>query len=329
MEKVLITGATGFIGSALTRALLRRGDHVRVLVRDPARLEAADLEVHETVTGDITDPEAIRRAVRGVDKVYAIAGTFRELNLSDADYRRVNIDAARHLVEAAAEAGVKRLVHCSTCGIHGDAPRGTLLSEEHPFDGRGIYEETKAQGDRLVRDLGRELGLSVAVIRPTPVYGPGDTRLLKLFKMANKDRVLLLGPCTGGYHLVYIDDLVDAFILAGDKPEAHGQAFLIGGDEIPQVRQLVQKIAALFGKDRQKIVRLPARPFWIAGLICETVCRPLGISPPIFRRRIDFFTNNRAFDIAKARRLLDYNPRVGTDAGLRKTIDWYRQQGLI
>jgi len=220
-------------------------------------------------------------------------------------------------------------VDCSTCGILGNVSLGQSVSEDDPLKGVGIYEETKAAGDKLARTLGAELGVEVAVIRPTQVYGPGDMRLLKLFKMADKDRPLIIGSGKGGYHLVYIDDLVDAFVLAGTSDRAAGEAFLIGGGEVPSLNELFAELGKVFGREKQRPRRPPALPFMVAGVVCETLCRPLGISPPIYRRRVEFFTNNRSFDIAKARERLGYDPQVSMAQGLRRTAQWYRDEGMI
>jgi nucleoside-diphosphate-sugar epimerase len=326
---VLVTGATGFIGSNLTRALRAQGTPVRALVRDPRKLEKVGVEVDEVVTGDITDPESVKQAVAGVEKVYAIAGTFREPNLAPEDYRRINVDAVRNIVEAAAEAGVKRVVHCSTCGIHGPVPPGEVADEDYPLKGTGPYEETKAAGEKLALELGEKLNLEVVVVRPTQVYGPGDTRLLKLFKMTDKDRPLMIGAGQGGYHLVYIDDLVDGFILAGEAEGVAGEAFLVGGAEVPSRNELFAALGKVHGRENQKLRRLPALPMLVAGIACETICRPLGINPPIYRRRVEFFTVNRGFDIGKAQRRLGYEPRVSMEDGLERTAAWYREQGLM
>jgi nucleoside-diphosphate-sugar epimerase len=324
---VLVTGATGFIGQALARRLLASGQRVRVLVRRPDKVAEAGLQAHEVYEGDITDPAAVERAVSGAGTVYAIAGTFREPGLSDERYREVNVDAVRHVMDAARKHGVRRVVHCSTVGIHGNVVGGPA-NEDTPIRPDGIYEVTKAEGDRTALDHARD-GLEVVVIRPAPVYGPGDTRLLKLFKLAARDRVLLLGNGRPRYHMVYIDDLVEAFRLAGMTPGVSGEAFIVAGAERPTLEDLVRRIGGLTGHAPQRILKLPAGPILGLGVLCERVCRPLRVNPPLYRRRIEFFVNNRDYDIGKAERRLGYRPQVSLDEGLARTAAWYRAQGLL
>jgi len=327
--KVLVTGATGFIGQALTRKLLERGESVVVLVRDPLKFAALGLDVDDVVCGDITDLAAVERATRGVSIVYAIAGTFREPGLSDERYREVNVESVRTMHEAAKRNGVKRIVHCSTCGIHGSID-GTPADETHPVRPVGIYEQTKADGERLALELGARNGVEVTALRPTPVYGPGDTRLLKLFKLATRRPIVMIGDGTAGYHLVYIEDLTDAFILAANSPAANGEAFLIGGPEIPSLNEILQTLASMNGHgDAGNVIRIPAKPVWLAGWLCEAMCRPLGVDPPLHRRRVEFFMNNRAYNIEKAKTVLGYRPKVGIEDGLRRTAEWYRGRGLL
>ncbi|MEK0085084.1 NAD-dependent epimerase/dehydratase family protein [Benzoatithermus flavus] len=326
---VLVTGATGFIGGALTHHLLAAGERVRVLAREPEKLARAGLSVAEVSRGDITDAAAVERAVAGVDTVYAIAGTFREPSLSDERYREVNVEAVRLMLEAAQRHGVRRVVHCSTVGIHGNVT-GAPANEATPIRPEGIYEITKAAGDQLALDRARRGGgPEVVVIRPAPVYGPGDTRLVKLFKLAARDRVILLGDGSPHYHMIFIDDLVEAFRLAGTTPGISGEAFIIAGNECPTLGELIHKIGRLTGHPEQKILKLPAGPVLALSDLCERICRPLGIDPPIYRRRVEFFVNNRAYDITKARTRLGFQPRIGLDEGLARTASWYKEEGFI
>jgi nucleoside-diphosphate-sugar epimerase len=138
----------------------------------------------------------------------------------------------------------------------------------------------------------------------------------------------MLGSGRVLYHLTYVEDLARGIILAGEKPEALGEVFTIGGREYLTLAELVERIASALGVPVPR-KRLPVWPVWFAGLLCEIAFRPLGIEPPIYRRRVDFFIKDRAFDISKARRLLGYEPQVDLDTGLRLTADWYKTNKLL
>jgi len=130
------------------------------------------------------------------------------------------------------------------------------------------------------------------------------------------------------YHLTYIDDLVEGFRLCGETPAAAGRTYILAGGEVTTLNELVRRIAAILGV-KPPALHLPVWPFWVAGAVCEAVCVPLGIEPPIYRRRVDFYTKSRAFDIARARRELGYNPQLSLDDGLRRTVAWYREHGWL
>jgi nucleoside-diphosphate-sugar epimerase len=130
------------------------------------------------------------------------------------------------------------------------------------------------------------------------------------------------------YHFTYIDDLVEGIILAGTRDAALGEVFTIAGGEYISLRQLVDTIADVLGKARPRL-RVPFYPVLLAAKACDWICRPLGISPPLYPRRVEFFVKDRAFRIEKAQRLLGYRPRVGLAEGLRRTADWYREKGYL
>src|SRR3954469_6179070 len=180
--RVLVTGAAGFTGGHLARALAARGDAVSALVRreGPAAsaLERAGVAL---VIGDLRDRDAVAAATDGVEVVYHIAAMYRQAGLGDDVYRAVNATAVREVVEAAARAGVRRVVHCSTVGVHGDVEHPPA-DEDAPLKPGDVYQVTKLEGERLAREAGARLGLEVTIARPTGIYGPGDRRLLKLFR---------------------------------------------------------------------------------------------------------------------------------------------------
>ena len=312
---------------ALTRALVRRGHPVRALVRKPGQVPELEQLGAEVLQGDIRDPDIVRRAVEGRETVYHLAAVFRQAGVPDSLYREVHVDATRRLIEAATEAGVGRFVHCSTVGVHGDVANGPA-NEDAPTAPADIYQRTKLEGEATARATAARTGLALTVVRPGPIYGPADRRLFKLIGGVARGRFLLLGSGRPHFQMVYVDDLVEGFILAAERPEAVGRTYILTGEEAPTLHELVQEIAGIARTPVPRL-RLPVWPFWLAGALCEAVCVPLGLEPPIYRRRVKFFTSNRWFDITRARSELGFSPRVPLREGLRRTLDSYRNLGWV
>lgn len=327
-SRALVTGATGFTGGHLARALAAAdaGQPVRALVRDRARAAAA-LPGVELTQGDLTDGDALARAVEGVDVVYHVAALYRAAGLDDAVYRAVNATAVGTLIERAGAAGVRRVVHCSTVGVHGDIEHPPA-DEDAPLAPGDVYQETKLEGERVAREAAARAGVELVIVRPTGIYGPGDRRLLKLFRGVARRRFVVLGRGDIWYHLTYIDDLVDGFRLCGTVPAAAGRTYILSGPEVTTLNDLVAITADVAGVTPLPL-HLPVWPFWLAGAACETICRPFGIEPPIYRRRVDFFTKSRAFDSSRARAEIGYAPRVGLREGIGRTLAWYREAGWL
>lgn len=325
--RVLVTGATGFTGGHLARGLRRRGYAVRALVRHPD--QAGDLAQAgiEIVPGDLRDEASLARSVDGIDVVYHIAAIYREAGIKPETYRAVNAAAAGRLIEAASAARVRRVVHCSTVGVHGDVEHPPA-NEDAPLKPGDIYQITKLEGEHAARAASQRTGLVVTIVRPTGIYGPGDRRLLKLFRGVARRRWVTLGSGEIYYHLTYIDDLVEGFRLCGEHPAAANRTYILAGGEVTTLNELVQIVARVAGVD-PPAWHLPVWPFWLAGAACEAVCVPFGIEPPIYRRRVDFFTKSRAFDISRARQEIGYAPAVGLADGIGRTLEWYRSHGWL
>ena len=325
--RVLVTGATGFTGGHLARYLAARGYAVRALVRDERRAETLRQHGVELAIGDLRERASLEAAMRNVEVVYNIAALYREAGLAAAEYRAVNAESARTIVEISQAAGVRRVVHCSTVGVHGDVEHPPA-NEDAPLKPGDLYQETKLEGERLALSAGKSTGVEVVVARPTGIYGPGDRRLLKLFRGVARKRFVILGDGRIFYHLTYIDDLVEGFRLCAEVPGAAGRIYILAGGEVTTLNELVALIAREAGVPPPRL-HLPVWPFWTAGAICEAICAPFGIEPPIYRRRVDFFTKSRAFDISRARRELGYAPQVGLQDGIRKSLAWYRTAGWL
>ena len=325
--RVLVTGATGFTGGHLARTLASRGYDVVALVRDQARAAPLKEAGVRIATGDLRDRSALEAAAAGAEVVYHIAAIYRQAGLRDDVYRAVNADAVGSVIQAAHAVGVRRVVHCSTVGVHGDIEHPPA-DEAAPLKPGDIYQITKLEGEQRARQEGATTGVEVVIARPTGIYGPGDRRLLKLFKGVARRRFVVLGSGRIFYHLTYIDDLVEGFRLCGEVPAAAGRTYILAGAEVTTLNQLIDIVADVAGVPPPR-VHLPVWPFWLAGAACEAACAPFGIEPPIYRRRVDFFTKSRAFDISRARAELGFAPAVSLRDGIARTLAWYRQAGWI
>jgi dihydroflavonol-4-reductase len=326
--RVLVTGATGFTGGHLARALKARGHDVWAMVRNPqAARPLADAGISLTI-GDLAQPGTLPLALEsGFDVVYNIAALYRQAGLPESVYHQVNGTAVGQLIEAAAKAGARRVVHCSTIGVHGDI-KHPPANEDAPLSPGDVYQVSKVEGERVAREAAARTGVEVVIARPSGIYGPGDRRLLKLFRGVARRKFVILGDGRIFYHLTYIDDLVEGFRLCGEIPAAAGRTYILAGGEVPTLNELTALIAQE-AKVPPPSLHLPVWPFWIAGAACEAVCAPFGIEPPLYRRRVDFFTKSRAFDISRARQELGYAPAVDLRSGIGKTLTWYREQRWI
>ena len=325
--KVALTGASGYTGGHLLKRLLARGDTVKALVRPGSITPALKSSGAEIVPGVLARADEARALVKGCDAVLHVAAVYRTAGHPDSYYRDVNVEGTRTLLEAAVESGVRRFVHTSTVGVHGDV-RHPPADENAPLAPSDIYQETKAEAEAVAREFGRTRGIEVAIVRPGAIYGPGETRLLKVFKSIARGRYAVVGTGTPHYHLVYINDLVNGYLLALDRPEAAGETFIIAGPRSLSQDELAREVAKATGGSVWPF-HLPAWPIQRLGDLVEAVCVPLGIEPPIHRRRVDFWVKNRSFTIDQARRLLGFDPRVDAAEGIRHTAEWYRENGWL
>jgi nucleoside-diphosphate-sugar epimerase len=326
--KVLVTGGTGFTGKALVRRLLDAGHQVVALDYKEGH-KTGELRGWgaEVVIGSVTDREAVRRCMEGVEVVHHLAAAFREMNVPESHYFQVNVEGTRNVLEEALQRGVKKFVYCSTCGVHGNVDHPPA-GEEAPIQPADYYQRTKYEAEPLVKEFcGR--GMKATILRPAAIYGPGDPeRFFLIFKRVATGTFPMFGDGRTLYHPLYIDNLVDSFLLAMEPERGNGEAYLIADEEYVGIEDLVRRVARALGTP-VRIPHYPVLPLVAAGHVFETICKPFRITPPIFPRRVDWYRQNRAFRIEKARRDLGYQPRIGLDEGLKRTAQWYRQERYL
>jgi dihydroflavonol-4-reductase len=323
---ILVTGATGFTGSHLARRLAAQGENVRALVRDAAQADTLAAAGIDARVGQLTSLDDVMAAARGCEQIHHIAAVFRTAGHPDSYYREVNVGGPRNVLAAARRLGCERVVHCSTVGVHGHIARPPA-NETYPFGPGDIYQRTKLEGELAAQAAARS-GQPVVIVRPGPIYGEGDLRFLKLYRAIERNLFVMIGTGRPKLHMVHIDDLIDGFVLCSESPAALGEVFILTGPDAPTLNELVEHIARALDVKAPRW-RIPVGPVKAAGLLCESLCVPLRIDPPLHRRRVAFFTHHREFDCSKAARLLGYAPKVSAAAGIRRVADWYRASGYL
>lgn len=328
--QVLITGGTGFIGSRLALKLLERGEPVRVLGLENTPAEAENRRLitekgAEVVLGSVTDRDRVFEVTQGVDCVYHLAAAQHEANVPDQRFWDVNVTGTRNTLEASIHAGVKRFVHASTIGVYGDNSHGPI-NENSPLSPDNIYGITKLEGERLALSCAEKI--PVVIVRISETYGPGDRRLLKLFKTIQKRAFFVIGSGKNLHHLIYIDDLTDALFLAATSDQAVGHVIVLAGKEAITTNDMATVIAASLEKKIPPI-RIPLSPCLALAYIVEKSFRPFGMQPPIHSRRMDFFRKSFNFSNDASSRLLGFTPRYDFHMGAAETLRWYVTMGYL
>jgi nucleoside-diphosphate-sugar epimerase len=253
-----------------------------------------------------------------------LAAAQHEMHISDAQFWRVNVEGTRNVLEASVRAGVGRFIYGSTIGVYGSLT-GKLDENSTPKPDN-MYGATKLEAEKVV--LSHSEKVPVVVIRISETYGPGDYRLLKLFKAIQRGIFFMIGNGANLHHPVYIEDLVDGLLLAAVVDRAPGEIILLAGRASLTTREMVEIIARHLNKSTPR-VRIPLWPLWVLATGTEMALRPFGIQPPLHRRRMDFFKKSFVFSGARAEKILGFMPKVSFDDGVAETVRWYRQMGFL
>jgi nucleoside-diphosphate-sugar epimerase len=326
LSKVLVTGATGFTGGKVAERLVNNGHAVVAFVRTSSNTTALEKLGVECRVVDIRSADDVASNFAGISIVYHIAAAYRSEHADHGEFHAVNVEATRNLLDAAVANKVNRFVHCSTVGVQGEI-EAPPAAEDYRFNPGDHYQQSKLDGELLALEYFKDK-LPGSVVRPVGIYGPGDTRFLKLFRPIAKGRFVMIGKGDVLYHMTFVDDLVDGFMLAGEKEAALGEVFTIAGPQYTTIRELADTIADVQNVKRNRL-RVPFLPVYWASVVCDILCRAIKISPPLYPRRVEFFELDRAFSTDKAERLLGYKAKVSLADGLARTAAWYKEAGLI
>ncbi len=332
--KVLVTGAAGFLGGHLVDMLVERGDEVRAMVRP---VENADylrtLSNVEVVNGDLTNAASLKRAVKGVERVYNVAAKTGPWG-PESMYRAINVYGLSDLIYAAMDAGVQRIVHTSSITVYGHSLHG-IVTEDHLYHAEdNPYSRTKIEGEKLVADLVEGQGAPIVMVRPAWIYGPRDTAsFAKYISRVESGKFFFVGSGENIVPTVYVRDVAQGLIKAGDAgDEVIGQAYTLANDERVTQATYLNTIADALGVAHVSL-KVPFSVLYAAGRSAELAWQAMGrrdaAPPPLTTYGITLQGGDQQFSIDKARRELGYAPQFDIKQGVAEGVKWYRslQQG--
>ncbi len=320
--KILVTGATGFIGKHLVKELVGKGHKVMCLVRKTSRKKDINylkkLEV-ELFNGELTDKNSLKGICKGIDIIYHLTGVLGSFNFSEKLMFDINVKGTENILNESREDKVKKFIFCSSAGVLGPIVSGNELS---PYNPSNFYEETKIEAEKLVL----RSKLNYIIIRPEFVYGPMDNHVLPLFKAIKNKRFFIIGDGNSLLHPTHIDDLTQAFVKCLD-PKIKNKVYIIAGENAIKVKVLYKLIAKKLNVKTNKIL-IPIPIVNILAFIFENSAKVFKFNPLITKSRIRFFTENKSFNTSKAKKEIGYNP-IKLEKGIEKTIKEYKQKGYL
>jgi dihydroflavonol-4-reductase len=327
--KALVTGASGFVGSAVLRHLVAAGHEVRVLMRPTSDRRNIEGVSCEPVIGDLTDRASLRAAVSGCEAVFNVAADYRLWVRDAGEMYRANVDGTRNVLLAAAEAGARRIVHTSSVAAVGNRADGAPADEDNVTDVErliGPYKRSKYLSDVEARRLAAEDGVPVVVVNPAAPFGPRDIKPTPTGRMAVEfGRGRMPAYIDTGLNVVHVDDVAQGHLLAHARGVV-GERYILGGDNMA-LREILGVLAAHLGRAPPRI-RLPRLPLFPIAWIAEAVGRVAGIEPALTRDALRMAKRPMYYSSDKAKRVLGYTPRPGAEA-LRDAADWYRENGYF
>ena len=328
-ETALVTGATGFLGSAVARALIAAGHHVRVLARpasDRRNIEGLDVEI---VTGNLDQPESLAPALKGCTALFHVAADYRLWIPDPAAMYRTNVEGSAALIRAAAAAGVSRAVYTSSVAVLGIDKTGKPADESTPVtvvDMVGHYKRSKFLAEEAVNAAARDTGMSVVTVNPSTPIGPRDikpTPTGRTIVMAASGR--MPAYVDTGLNLVHVDDCAAGHVLAFANGR-EGQRYILGGEDFSLARMQAE-IAGMTGR-RPARINLPVGPLYPLAVGAEWVARLTGGEPMLTRDTLRMARKRMYFSSAKAERELGYTTRPAIE-GLADAVAWFREAGYL
>jgi len=318
--KVIVTGATGFIGKNLVKALLDEGISVKaILMHSDSTKMPANVEV---LRAELDNKDELLKAVKDADALVHLAAMLGKPGVTREQLEKVNVEGTRNVLEAADKNGIKKFVYLSGTMVMGSSSEA--MDENTVCNPIGDYAETKFAAENIAREFKGKT--NCIVLRSTMVYGPGETaNRLKIFKMIKKGHYFIFGRGNNKLGLVHVKDLCTAITLAIKKDNAAGTYIISGGNYT--MNDFVYAIADSL--KAKKPIHIPLLIAWPGAVFLAIAGFVLRREMPLFPSRLKNLTSNQEVDISKAKKELGYSPVVSLNDGISETMRWYENEGLL
>ncbi|MBC1196443.1 NAD-dependent epimerase/dehydratase family protein [Microcystis aeruginosa BLCCF158] len=321
--KVLVTGATGLVGSHLTEFLVKKGYDVRCLIQpssDQSLLENWGVEIRQ---GDIREAEILEKAVKGCQKVYHLAAKVAHPGISYQTYYEVNVGGTINVTQACLKNDVERLIYGSTTGVYGTISNPPV-NEKTPANPDSPYRQTKWIAEQSIIDAYRQEGLPVVTVRLTSVTGARASHWSGLLRAISKGNFRGVGTGENHHHTVDVNDVVQGLLCCANTPNIEGECYLIAHDHPIQFKALCNLMAEELGVNPIEMTNSIV-PFKLFGDTAHFLYRSFGIKIP-HGNRYDLFLSNKILDISKAKKELGYSPKVSIKESIHYLVNWYQKQ---
>ena len=328
MSRVLVTGATGFLGRYLVERLLEDGVFVKVFIRDRQKAQWLLNEGAEVVVGNLTDTQTILPALVGVDTVFHCAALVHQTDSLEGTFESVNVQGTTHLTEACLDnGGVERFVHVSSLGVLGPVPLGKRANEQAEPLPRDPYGRSKLAAEQVVLKA-CERGLACTIARPEWIYGVRAPSTIRVFRMATRGALILVGRATALHQPIWVDDVVEGLIRCAICRKAKNRSYHLAGAEAMTVARELQLVAEAVGGSMPRL-HIPTRIALVLAGACDTLFPAVGRKSPFGVRHVEFFRTNRAYSIDRAREDLGWAPVVDFESGAREAARELRIMGQL
>ena len=325
---VLVTGGTGFTGTYMLKKLCSLGYTVRAIKRPTSDISELTNMPIEWFEGNVYDQELLSKAMQGVNQVYHLAAAYRTTNLPDRELIDVHLTSTQLLCELALQQpNFERLVLVSTIGVLGHVEKPPI-NESAPYNPGDLYQSTKADAEKWLIEFSKNNDLPFSIVRPAAIYGPGDRRLLKFFKMAKLPLIPLIGFSRGLYHMIHVEDLVEFIWFTTTTDETLSNIYICGNPKANTLKQMLTTIAGHYGK-KARFIHIPATPLFILARTVEVIAKKIDVEPIIYPRRVAFFTKDRSFDTSKMNALSDFSYKYSEETGLKELAEWYQKKNWL